>query len=377
MADKANTSFDWFEIFTAGKHTDSKGQEANFSKTDLAQVVANFAPKKAPLVIGHPKMDDPAWGWASELKIEGDKLFAKAEEVSADFAQAVQDKRYPNRSVRLVKTEKGFELGHIGFLGGKPPAVDGLKWQFSAEEVEAVEFEFAASEQIETLSLHSTGVLVSLMSNLKTFLTDRFGSETAKQVIPEWEAEHLKEQEILARHTKRQEEGSEFAAPEQSESGQSSEENTVTEEEKQALEDKLKAEQEKNAKLQFNQRVTEAQAFIDKEVNGGKAPRITNTDGAAEFMAHLGNGEAVEFEFAAADGKSAKQQPLEWFKSHLKALPEQTGLTKDFSKADEEEPQDNTAEGLAARALEFQQSQAKSGIVISVADALAQVSKEK
>lgn len=373
MADKANTSFNWFEIFTAGKHTDSKGQEANFSKTDLAQVVANFAPKKAPLVIGHPKMDDPAWGWASELKIEGDTLFAKAEEVSADFAQAVQDKRYPNRSVRLVKTEKGYELGHIGFLGGKPPAVDGLKWQFNAEEVEAVEFEFAASEQIETLSLHSTGVLVSLMSNLKTFITDRFGSETANQVIPEWEAEHLKEQEILARHTKRQEQGSEFAAPEQS-----SEENTVSEEEKQALEDKLKAEQEKNAKLQFNQRVSEAQTFIDKEVNNGKAPRITNTDGMAEFMAHLATDEAQTFEFAASDGgQTSTVKPSEFFKSFLQSLPEQTGLTKDFSRHDGEDNSDDaTAETLAQKAVEFQQSQSAKGITVSVSQALSHVKQE-
>lgn len=43
-------------------------------------------------------MDSPAWGWASELKAEDGVLSAKADEVSSEFAQAFEDKCYPNRS---------------------------------------------------------------------------------------------------------------------------------------------------------------------------------------------------------------------------------------------------------------------------------------
>ncbi|MFU2508871.1 hypothetical protein [Pseudoalteromonas sp. ASV78] len=64
MADKTtpNTQFDWFEVFKAGTQTDAKGVTHSFNDADLNSVVANFKPKSAPLVIGHPKMDGPAWG---------------------------------------------------------------------------------------------------------------------------------------------------------------------------------------------------------------------------------------------------------------------------------------------------------------------------
>lgn len=70
MAHKAtsNTQFDWFEVFKAGTLTDSRGNTQTFTNADLNSVVANFTGKTASLVIGHPKMDSPVWGWASELK---------------------------------------------------------------------------------------------------------------------------------------------------------------------------------------------------------------------------------------------------------------------------------------------------------------------
>ena len=255
MAQKRpNTKLNWFEIFRAGEHTDSKGNTAEFSKTDLQSVVSNFKKRSSPLVVGHPKMDDPAWGWAEELKIEGDTLYAKAEEVDADFAEAVEKARYPNRSVRLRKTDNGFELGHIGFLGGKPPAIDGMQWLFSEEENgDAVVLEFAASDRIEQVALDGAQGLVRLVTNLKTFITDRFGAEEASKVFADWEAEHLQQQVTLAEHERHQQNmantQSEFAAPQQEEPDVS--DKTPTEAEK-ALQAKLDAANKQNAELQFN-----------------------------------------------------------------------------------------------------------------------------
>ena len=377
---KPNTQFKWFEIFRAGKHTDSKGNEAEFSQSDLQSVVNSFAPKTAPLVIGHPKTDDPAWGWASELKIENDTLYAKAEEVSADFAEAVENKRYPNRSVRLTKTDDGYKLAHIGFLGGKPPAVDGLAWQFNeAEDQATVEFEFAASERIESVALDASNVLVNLINNLKTFITDRFGADEARKVVPEYDADWLNEQVILARHEKHTENAAKNQISAEFSAHSNQEDNTVTEEEKKALEAKLAASEAANATLKFNQRKFDAQTFIDTKVNGGKAPRLTNTEGIAEFMAHLESGEAQTFEFAAADGEQNKTiAPGEWFKGFLEALPEQKGLTAEFSQDDESEADiDNSAEALAAKAIDFQKSLAEKGITVSISSALEQVQKEQ
>jgi hypothetical protein len=368
MAKKKNTKFTWFEIFKAGKHTDSKGQEAEFTAADLNSVVSNFKPKTAPLVVGHPKMDDPAWGWTSAVKVEGDTLFAQAEEVDQDFAEAVENKRYPNRSVRLRKTANGYELAHIGFLGGAAPAVAGMQWQFNADD-DATTFEFASSERIEQLSLDTSTGFVKLIRNLKTLITDRWGSEAADRVFNEWEAESLQQQATIAQHEKQT---TEFSAP------PTNEDTNVTDAEKKALQDKLAAAEAKNQALEFAQRKADAQTFIDKELNGGKAPRLTKTDGLADFMAQLDGGEAT-FEFAAADGKTEKANQADWFKGFLKSLPEQTNLTKDFSAnegdADGAGSGAGDAQALASKALDFQQAQAAKGIVISVSQAMAAVNK--
>lgn len=384
MADKTtpNTQFDWFEVFKAGTQTDAKGVTHSFSDADLNSVVANFKPKSAPLVIGHPKMDDPAWGWASELKAVGGSLFAKAEDVCAEFAQAVESKRYPNRSVRLEKTDNGYKLAHIGYLGGKPPAVEGLAWQFNqADDADTLTLEFAAGD-IDNISLRTSNTLTRLMGNLRSFLTDRFGSEAADKVVPDYESEWLKEETIIAEHERAKVnsgEGAEFSKGDAINNSNATppthEDNAMDEKERKALQDQIDAANAKNAQLEYAQRVAAANTFINTEVNGGKAPRLTNTEGVAEFMAKLDDGDTT-FEFAAADGKSQELKPAAWFEGFLKGLPEQTGLTHEFNKDDKDgEVTDDSAEALAAKALEFQQSQSSKGIEISITAALDHIKK--
>ena len=384
MANKTtpNTSFNWFEVFRAGTQTDSKGVEHTFSDADLNSVVANFKPKSAPLVIGHPKMDDPAWGWASELKAEGGSLFAKAEDVCAEFAQAVQSKRYPNRSVKLEKVANGYQLAHIGYLGGKPPAVDGLAWQFNqSDDADTLTLEFAAGD-IDNISLRTSNTLTRLMGNLRNFITDRFGSEAADKVVPDYESEWLKEETIIAEHERAKVnngEGAEFSKGDAINNSNATppthEDHAMDEKERKALQDQIDAANAKNAQLEFAQRVAAANTFINTEINGGKAPRLTNTEGVAEFMAKLDDGDTT-FEFAAADGKSQELKPAAWFEGFLKGLPEQTGLTHEFNKDDKDgEVTDDSAEALAAKALEFQQSQSSKGIEISITAALDHIKK--
>lgn len=380
MANKTtpNIQFDWFEVFRAGTQTDSKGVEHTFSDADLNSVVANFKPKSAPLVIGHPKMDDPAWGWASELKAEGGSLFAKAEDVCAEFAQAVQSKRYPNRSVKLEKVANGYQLAHIGYLGGKPPAVEGLAWQFNqSDEADTLTLEFAAGD-IDNISLRTSNTLTRLMGNLRNFLTDRFGSEAADKVVPDYESEWLKEETIIAEHERAKVnngEGAEFSKGDDDATPPTHEDHAMDEKERKALQDQIDAANAKNAQLEFAQRVAAANTFINTEINGGKAPRLTNTEGVAEFMAKLDDGDTT-FEFAAADGKSQELKPAAWFEGFLKGLPEQTGLTHEFNKDDKDgEVTDDSAEALAAKALEFQQSQSSKGIEISITAALDHIKK--
>jgi hypothetical protein len=87
---------DWIEVFKAGQHVDSKGTECAFSVADLDQMVANVALGKPPAVLGHPKHDDPAFGWA-ELKRDGEALFARFDDVNPAFEAGVKSGAYRNR----------------------------------------------------------------------------------------------------------------------------------------------------------------------------------------------------------------------------------------------------------------------------------------
>lgn len=57
------------QIFKPGKRTAMSGVTLDFSDADLQATAAAYDPAKheAPLVVGHPKHDDPAYGWAASL----------------------------------------------------------------------------------------------------------------------------------------------------------------------------------------------------------------------------------------------------------------------------------------------------------------------
>ena len=59
------------EIFKSGQHTDSQGREWAFSREDMEASVAAYDPAvfSAPLVVGHPQMEDPAYGWVESLSL--------------------------------------------------------------------------------------------------------------------------------------------------------------------------------------------------------------------------------------------------------------------------------------------------------------------
>lgn len=133
-----------FEICRPGTFVDANGRQVELSEAALREMATCYNPKlrRAPLVIGHPKMDDPAFGWVKELDYRDGALVALSEQVDQDFAGAVQDGRYANRSASFYvpdaasnPTPGRFYLKHVGFLGARQPAVDGLKpLEFSALE---------------------------------------------------------------------------------------------------------------------------------------------------------------------------------------------------------------------------------------------------
>lgn len=122
-------------IFRAGKHRTIGGQTIAFSEADLAAVASSYdaAVHEAPLVIGHPKTDDPAMGWVSGLKCVGSRLEADFRQMEPAFAEAVGAGRYKHVSAAFYAPDSprnpkpgGYYLRHVGVLGAVPPAVKGL-----------------------------------------------------------------------------------------------------------------------------------------------------------------------------------------------------------------------------------------------------------
>lgn len=122
-------------IFRAGTYQALAGQTVTLSAADLAATAAAYDPARheAPLVVGHPADNGPAWGWVAGLAATGADLHASARDVAADFAAAVRARRYAKISASFwppthpANPAPGvWSLRHVGFLGAAVPAVLGL-----------------------------------------------------------------------------------------------------------------------------------------------------------------------------------------------------------------------------------------------------------
>ena len=113
----------WIDICRAGTWRDIAGREVTIDEARLDRIVAEHAAADpAPVVVGHPEADAPAFAWIDALRRSGDRLQAKLRDISAPFREAVEAGRYAGRSIAL----QGDTLRHLGFLGGRAPAVPGL-----------------------------------------------------------------------------------------------------------------------------------------------------------------------------------------------------------------------------------------------------------
>ncbi len=115
----------WTDIARTGTFTAMNGEDVTFTEKDLDTLVANFDPdnRRVPLVFGHPATDGPAQGWVAAVRRQGAKLQARFDQVSDGVKNAVKNGQFGNVSIR--KSRDGC-LMHVGLLGARPPAIDGL-----------------------------------------------------------------------------------------------------------------------------------------------------------------------------------------------------------------------------------------------------------
>lgn len=117
-----------FDFFKVGRHVAMNGRALEFGESDLDQICRNYRfQKPAPLVIGHPDLDSPAFGSVEEIFHKNGSLYAVAR-CGKTLLSLVQSGRFKNRSAKFAKdpTLPGLSLRHIGFLGAAAPAVRGL-----------------------------------------------------------------------------------------------------------------------------------------------------------------------------------------------------------------------------------------------------------
>lgn len=149
------------EIFRAGRHVDDSGNAHEFTDQDVADMAASYQPalSEAPLTVGHPKDNLPAYGWVQRLVKTGASLLMDSHQVEPQFAEMVQAKRFKKRSASFYPphspnnpTPGKWYLRHVAFLGAQPPAIKGLKdFQFSESADDAVSFsEVVASSEAQT-----------------------------------------------------------------------------------------------------------------------------------------------------------------------------------------------------------------------------------
>lgn len=109
-------------------------QDVTITAADLRSIATAYDPARymAPVVLGHPANDAPAWGWVRSLKEDIAGLWARVE-LSAELVSLIEAGRYRHVSVALWppgspgNPEPGsWSLRHVGFLGAQAPAVKGL-----------------------------------------------------------------------------------------------------------------------------------------------------------------------------------------------------------------------------------------------------------
>ncbi|MDZ4379164.1 MAG: hypothetical protein U0973_13560 [Xanthomonadaceae bacterium] len=175
-------------IFKKGTHTDLHGRKREYTPAELKASAAAYDPQKwrAPIVVGHPKTDNPAYGYVDSLVYadgDADGLFAEPADVMAEFADAVKAKRYTGVSASFWLPDAprnpvpgALYLRHVGFLGAVPPAIPGLQpVEFGADDTGVVEFSDFGQEL-------SAGVF----RRLREWLLAKFGATDADQVVPNW-----------------------------------------------------------------------------------------------------------------------------------------------------------------------------------------------
>lgn len=144
-----------FQIFRKGTHIASDGTSRTYSDADMKKLVAAYDPTKmkSPLVFGHPKTDEPAFGAMVGMEYDEatGKLFGDFDHIPEPVSKQIDEHRWLAGSLSLYTEDsptnpvKGsLYPKHFGLLGAVPPAVKGmddLRAHADGDDVITIEFQ--------------------------------------------------------------------------------------------------------------------------------------------------------------------------------------------------------------------------------------------
>ncbi len=359
------------QIFKAGKHTAMSGATLTFSEADLQSMVNAYDPAlhEAPIVVGHPKTDDPAYGWVKSLNFSEGVVTALPDQVDAEFAELNKQGKFKKVSASLYTPDAPnnpvpgvYYLRHVGFLGAQPPAIKGLKTaQFSDNEEGVVEF---ADWDKMTIS--------NLFRKLREYIIGKDGADTADQILPDYEINRLQNNAAIDN----EEDGIKSYFSETPPNNQGDE---MSAEDK-ALLEKLQAEnadlKKQNAEFAENEKAQkfavihkDNEAFAETLIADGKLLPVNKES----TVALLDSTAAITapIEFGEGDKKSSKH-PYDLLKEQLKSSPKLVEFGQ-AGKGEESVDITEDAHAMAAEAVNFIESEKAAGRVINSAEAIKHV----
>lgn len=305
------------EIFKPGTHTAMSGETLGFTEEQLRAAAAAYDPAlhEAPVVVGHPRADGPAYGWVKSLNYS-ESLSADLDQVELQFAELVNAGRFKKVSAAFYKPDSAanpvpgvYYLRHVGFLGAQPPAIKGLKQiEFADASDDLVELEFGEVR---------AGTVQRLFRGLRDFLIGDKGLETADRVLPDWAISDIQDESAAASPA--------FHEAPVTVSDPSKKE--ITDMDKQELErqqkklkedqDALQAQQAEFAERDRKARAGDVARLVDGLVAEGRVlPK--HRDGLVAFMVSDEAEGALEFGEGAAHTKTTGRAFIEQF---IKELP--------------------------------------------------------
>jgi hypothetical protein len=376
------------EIFKPGRQRTTAGELIEFTEADLKAAAAAYNPSlhEAPLVVGHPAKDGPAYGWVERLQAGDDGLLSiEPRQVEATFAEMVNEGRFKKVSAAWYRPTASnnpvpgtWYLRHVGFLGAQPPAVKGLK---------DASFAAAADEGVVEFADWGFATSRSLFQRLRDWLISREGLEQADKLIPQWEIDSLGEAATAAEYRTAPEQVAALAAAAAAAAQPTSVFPTYSEGASTMTPEQLAAEQARLATLQADiaareaalkaseraARLTGYTEFCEGLVREGRLPS-GQVKRLAAFMDSLPT-DSMVVEFGEGDTKT-ERPCVQVFQEFLKAMPKLVEFGESAKPGPDKQVDLNDHVAIGAAAVQFQEAEAKEGRTVDVIEAVEHVMKQ-